>query len=201
MSYWKNRLLRHGLAWVGVATGLTLTALQAQANTTGNTHAAAYPRVSQIASDERVAEADKVTRAELLARAKGWLTANGGKPVPYSMTKIWKDGYRQDCSGYVSMAAKLPKAGGGPNTVGLFDTYTVPIAVRDMQPGDLFIDKDDRPGADFRHVVIFEKWADAARTQYWAYEQRGGHGTTYRKLAYGLKPDDYKPRRLKNITA
>ncbi|MEU7524119.1 hypothetical protein AB0A74_00115 [Saccharothrix sp. NPDC042600] len=196
MSEWSSRLRRHGLAAAGIMIGLTLMAAPAQAGIAGPPGAST--QIAQVQAEKLGTAAVKVTRSEMLARARGWLTANNGKPVPYSMKKNWKDGYRQDCSGYVSMAAKLPKP--GPNTVGLFNAHTVPIAVRDMRPGDLFIDKDDRPGPDFRHVVIFEKWANAARTQYWAYEQRGTYGTTYRKLSYGLKTDDYKPRRLKNIT-
>ncbi|MBD3550595.1 hypothetical protein H4F94_00105, partial [Streptomyces sp. SP18CM02] len=43
------------------------------------------------------------TRAEILARAQRWVTAK----VPYSMEKYWSDGYRQDCSGFVSMARTL----------------------------------------------------------------------------------------------
>lgn len=43
-----------------------------------------------------------------------------------------------------------------------------------------------------RHVVIFEKWNDAAHrsytayTAYTAYEQRSVHGTSHRSVTYGL---------------
>ena len=40
-----------------------------------------------------------ITRGEILARAESWLHP----PVPYSQT-AFRDGYRTDCSGYVSMA-------------------------------------------------------------------------------------------------
>ncbi|WP_189160541.1 hypothetical protein [Lentzea pudingi] len=117
--------------------------------------------------------------------------------MPYSQTKT-RGGYRTDCSGYVSMAAKLPAP--GPNTVGLASsTYTVAINKNDMRMGDLFIDAIGN--SNTRHVVIFEKWANAQRTSYWAYEQRGGYGTDHRIVSYGLKAgSEYKPRRLKNIT-
>lgn len=150
------------------------------------------------------ASAEQVSRGELLQRAAAWLTANNGGRVPYSMEKYWKDGYRQDCSGYVSMAAKLgnknPK--GGPNTEALAtDEYTTPVKIADLQPGDLFIDPVDQPGADFRHVVIFEKWTKGDRSEYLAYEQRGGFGTDHRPLKYGLEPNSkYKAVRLKNVT-
>ncbi|MFD9705487.1 hypothetical protein [Lentzea sp. NPDC059081] len=147
---------------------------------------------------------EQVGRAELLRRAETWLTANNGGQVPYSMERYWADGYRQDCSGFVSMAAKLGNADprGGPNTVALASpAYSVPVAVADLAPGDLLIDPVDEPGEDFRHVVVFERWADDERSGYLAYEQRGGHGTDHRVLAYGLEPGSaYQPYRLRNVT-
>ncbi|GLZ36005.1 hypothetical protein Lesp02_81920 [Lentzea sp. NBRC 105346] len=142
--------------------------------------------------------APQVNRAEMLQRAASWLTANNGGRVPYSMTKNWSDGYRQDCSGFVSMSAKL--GGPGPNTVALAtNTWTVPVKIADLKPGDLFIDPVDEPGDDFRHVVIFEKWTKP-NAEYLAYEQRGGFGTDHRTRTYGLEPNSkYHPYRLKNI--
>lgn len=157
----------------------------------------AIAATSQVASPQASVAVAKVSRSQMLERAKTWLTANNGKQVPYDQTKIWRDGYRQDCSGYVSMAAELPKP--GPNTVALFDNNTVAISKEDMLPGDLFIDKIG--DGNNRHVVIFEKWVDSGHTSYMAYEQRGGHGTDHRVLTYGLKANDqFKPRRLKVIT-
>jgi hypothetical protein len=40
-----------------------------------------------------------ITRAQILARAQTWVDAK----VPYSQS-AYRDGYRTDCSGYVSMA-------------------------------------------------------------------------------------------------
>ena len=134
-----------------------------------------------------------ISRATVIKRAKKWLTANNGHQVPYSQTKTW-GGYRQDCSGYVSMALKLLKP--GPNTVGLASsTYTKKIKVKNLKKGDLLIDA--KGSSTTRHVVIFEKWANSARSAYWAYEQRGGHGTDHRKLSYGLKADEYDAYRPK----
>jgi hypothetical protein len=136
-----------------------------------------------------------LTPQEMINRAKTWLTANNGGPVPYSMETVWKDGYRQDCSGYVSMTLGLSTP--GLNTVGLATTSSVtqPLSsVSQLQMGDLLIDYSTTDG-DFRHVVIFEKWADSAHTAYWAYEQRGTYGTTYRQLKYGIGADHYDPFR------
>ncbi|GAA2668092.1 MULTISPECIES: C40 family peptidase [Actinosynnema] len=140
--------------------------------------------------------APQVSRQELLDRAASWLTANDGAQVPYFNDQYW-DGWRQDCSGYVSMAAKLPAP--GPNTVGLAGAdFTHDIAVADVLPGDLFIDSTGGAISD-RHVVIFEKWNNPEKTEYTAYEQRGGHGTDHRARKYGLGGDEYKAKRLNNI--
>ncbi|MEU8679856.1 hypothetical protein [Streptomyces sp. NPDC048611] len=128
------------------------------------------------------------SREETLNRAATWLTADNGAQVPYSQAKVWKDGYRQDCSGYVSMALGLPAP--GTNTVGLATDrgITRPIPVGELKPGDLLIDASGNNNT--RHVVIFEKWNNDARSSYTAYEQRGGHGTDHRTLTYGLPGGD-----------
>ncbi|MFE7783748.1 hypothetical protein [Streptomyces nigrescens] len=135
------------------------------------------------------------SREEMLNRAATWLTANNGAQVPYSQAKVWKDGYRQDCSGYVSMALGLPTP--GTNTVGLATNrdITRPLSVGELKPGDLLIDASGDNNT--RHVVIFEKWNNDAHSSYTAYEQRGDHGTDHRTLTYGLPGGDaeFKPYR------
>ncbi|MEU1377481.1 hypothetical protein ABZ442_28070 [Streptomyces triculaminicus] len=140
-----------------------------------------------------------ISRAQMLQRAKTWLTANNGRPVPYSQVKHWKDGYRQDCSGYVSMALRLGAP--GPNTVKLKSSrYTRPIAMNQLAPGDLVI-KADSDSADFRHVVIFDGWANSAHTAYKSYEQAGGVGTRWKQHSYGVNGrDGYHAYRPVNIT-
>ncbi|AJE82995.1 MULTISPECIES: NlpC/P60 family protein [Streptomyces] len=159
--------------------------------------AAAAPAVAQHQqtvhhkSGEKSAAA--YSRDTTINRAKTWLTANNGSQVPYSQTATW-DGYRTDCSGYVSMALSLGKP--GPNTVGLASsTYTTKINMSQLQKGDLIIDANG--SSTTRHVVIFVKWNDSAHTSYEAYEQRGGHGTDHRNLSYGVGSDEYDPYRPK----
>ena len=141
-----------------------------------------------------------LSRATMINRARTWLTADNGAPVPYSMERTWTDGYRQDCSGYVSMALGLGKP--GLNTVGLADpgsgATTRLSGMSQLEKGDLLIDYRTTDG-DFRHVVIFEKWADTSHSAYWAYEQRGTYGTTHRQLTYGIGSDNYDPFRPVNL--
>lgn len=158
------------------------------------TFATASPPAAEQSTASQAQPAAGLTPQEMLDRAATWLTANNGSQVPYSQTSTWSDGYRQDCSGYVSMTLGLSKP--GPNTVGLANdrSLTTPISVSDLKPGDLLIDADGSNTT--RHVVIFEGWTDSSRTAYSAFEQRGGHGTDHRVLDYGLDAgSEYKPYR------
>ncbi|MBA0052695.1 peptidoglycan-binding protein [Streptomyces sp. AJS327] len=176
-----------GLAVTGIAIGPSFAT-------------AAPPKATKTASasTSAAAKAEPVTRPEVLRRAATWLTANNGSQVPYSQTSVWSDGYRQDCSGYVSMTLGLWKS--GPNTVELASNrdLTTPISLKDLKPGDLLIDAEGSNTT--RHVVIFEGWTDSSRTAYSAFEQRGGHGTDHRVLTYGLDGGEYKPYRAVNIS-
>ena len=61
-----------------------------------------------------------ISRDEVISRAQDWVN----RKIPYSQSKT-TDGYRQDCSGYVSMAWKSSTSGGGHTTY-------------DMQVSDLY---------------------------------------------------------------
>ncbi|MFI6102208.1 hypothetical protein ACIA8G_42220 [Lentzea sp. NPDC051213] len=143
--------------------------------------------------------APSVSRAELISRARVWQTANNGGPVPYSQNHYWTDGYRQDCSGYVSMAAKLPAP--GAITIDLNDRlHSSGIDMVDLRQGDIVVNPVG-DSANGRHVVIFDRWVSQYKTSYYAYEQRSGAGTSYRVLRYGLVAgDNYRARRLLNVT-
>ena len=191
-----NRRARISLAAVaaGSAAVLGFAVLPSAATATP-----AEKPASVSAKSEKHAKADAVTRAQMLERAATWLTANNGAQVPYSQTEVWSDGYRQDCSGYVSMTLGLWKS--GPNTVELAGNrdLTTPMNVGDLKPGDLLIDADGSNTT--RHVVIFEGWTDSSKTAYSAFEQRGGHGTDHRVLDYGLDAgSEYKAYRPNNLT-
>ncbi|MEU5880918.1 hypothetical protein [Spirillospora sp. NPDC047279] len=164
---------------------------------TADTKPSGAAPVAQTATNQTVAAAavPKVTRAQVISRAKTW-HPHTSKRVRYSQNRT-HGGYRTDCSGYASMTLRLPKP--GPNTVGLASkTYSTRIKMSQLKKGDLVIDAIGSNTT--RHVVIFEKWANSKHTAYWAYEQRGGYGTDYRKRTYGLaKGSQYKAHRPKNI--
>ncbi|MVN86229.1 hypothetical protein GO986_05570 [Deinococcus sp. HMF7620] len=129
-------------------------------------------------------------RTDIVNRAKAWVAAR----VPYSQTTL-RDGYRQDCSGLVSMAWGLSTAGtwGGPNTATL-PGYADKIGYNDLLPGDAV--NNPRTGND-GHVVLFVEWKTPNEVNkpndrvFIAYEENGGAGKairselTLRKLTNG----------------
>lgn len=107
------------------------------------------------------------TRAEIIKRAKKWVTAK----VPYSMSKYWSDGYRQDCSGFVSMAWSLT----GNEWTGSLGQYGVRISKEELQPGDILLFHNPADPQKGSHVVIFGGWTDYTHTYYIAYETAPPH--------------------------
>ncbi|MFJ5267783.1 peptidoglycan-binding protein [Streptomyces sp. NPDC088358] len=137
-------------------------------------------------------EVPATTRAEIINRAKKWITAQ----VPYSMSAYWSDGYRQDCSGYVSMAWNLP----GNEWTGSLGTYGVRISRDQLQPGDILLFHNPADPQNGSHVVLFGGWTDYTHTYYIAYEQTRPHtrrqSTPY---AYWSNSTHYLPYRHKGL--
>ncbi|RSN50614.1 hypothetical protein DMH12_24590 [Streptomyces sp. WAC 04229] len=135
-----------------------------------------------------------ISRTEIINRAKTWVTAK----VPYSMTAYWSDGYRQDCSGYVSMAWKLPTN----EWTGSLGTVADRITKSELQPGDILLFHNTSDPQKGSHVVIFGGWTDGTRTAYTAYEQTPPNA---RKLAtpyaYWSNSAKYLPYRYKGVAA
>ncbi|WP_037660042.1 peptidoglycan-binding protein, partial [Streptomyces aurantiacus] len=132
------------------------------------------------------------TRAEIITRAKVWVAAK----VPYSMRKFWSDGYRQDCSGYVSMAWNL----GGNEWTGSLGQYGTRISKDELQPGDILLFHNPANPERGSHVTLFGGWTDYTRTYYLAYEQARPHtrrqATPY---AYWTDSDRYLAYRYKGL--
>ena len=118
-----------------------------------------------------VAAEEATSRAEIIARALVWVELQ----VPYDQG-VYRDGYRTDCSGFVSYAWELMNSDGepiSPDTVALGNTYGSDISLTDIQPGDIINNK--RSGND-GHVVMFVNWIDQEYTKFTAYEENGGYG-------------------------
>ncbi|MER7717353.1 peptidoglycan-binding protein [Streptomyces flaveolus] len=134
-----------------------------------------------------------ITRTDIIERAKTWVTAK----VPYSMTAYWSDGYRQDCSGYVSMAWNLPTN----EWTGSLGAFADRITKEELQPGDILLFHNASDPQAGSHVVIFGGWTDDKHTSYTAYEQTLPHtrkmATPY---AYWTNSAKYLPYRYKGVT-
>ncbi|MCI3276512.1 peptidoglycan-binding protein [Streptomyces cylindrosporus] len=146
------------------------------------------------AKPPHVVKAPVTTRAEIIRRAKIWVAAQ----VPYSMDEYWSDGYRQDCSGFVSMAWNLP----GNEWTGSLDQYGQRISKEELQPGDILLFHNPSNPENGSHVVIFGGWADYTHSYYIAYEETRPHArrqaTPY---AYWSHSDRYLAFRYKGLAA
>ncbi|MGW7461578.1 peptidoglycan-binding protein [Streptomyces sp. NPDC054797] len=141
----------------------------------------------------RPAAVKRIERATIINRAKLWLDAK----VPYSMSEYWTDGYRQDCSGFVSMVWNL----GTNEWTGSLDKFATKIAKEELLPGDMLLFHNPADPNNGSHVVIFGGWVDETRTHYVAYEQTR---PTTRKLAtpygYWTNAAKYVPYRFNGVT-
>ena len=89
-----------------------------------------------------------ISRSEVMARSMPWIQ----RGVMYSQSR-YTDGYRQDCSGYMSLVWHLR---GSPNSTSLRSSkYTRIIKKSQLQPGDML----GHPG----HVALFVRWAAPGR--------------------------------------
>jgi hypothetical protein len=101
-----------------------------------------------------------ISRAEILIRAQRWVA----EQVPYSQTAWWSDAdgiYRQDCSGYVSMAWALDQ--NIDFWTGNLNTVSHVIDPGTLLPGDILLSTG--------HTVLFAGWANAAHTLFDYYEE------------------------------
>lgn len=120
-----------------------------------------------------------IKRSEVIKRATT-MWAQGS--VPYSQNTIQQPtGYRQDCSGYVSMAWGIPPnengGWGGQNTATLVTRgYMKEIPAADLKPGDAVGNCGPGSEGDAGHIVLFEKWfnQDPNNDDYYLLEQAGG---------------------------
>lgn len=96
-----------------------------------------------------------INRSTVMSRAQQWVDQG----TPYSQ-RAYKDGYRTDCSGYVSMAWST----GISYTTSTLRNIAYPISKEALKPGDMLLN----PGS---HATLFGGWADASHSKYWAYEE------------------------------
>jgi cell wall-associated NlpC family hydrolase len=132
------------------------------------------------------------TRTEIINRARKWVTAK----VPYDMAAYWSDGYRQDCSGFVSMAWNL----GSNEWTGSLAAFGTKIARADLEPGDILLFHNLADPAVGSHVTVFGGWTDGTHSHYLAYEQtRPNARQATTPMAYWSNSSKYVAYRYKGI--
>jgi len=125
--------------------------------------------------------------ATVISRAQVWVTAQ----VPYNQGATY-DGYREDCSGFVSMAWGI---GGPGKTTSTLPEVSHAITKDELKEGDVLLDTAE-------HVVIFGGWTNAAKSEYMAYEEtKPGEGTVKRATPYPYwyNTAAFKPYRYNNL--
>lgn len=127
------------------------------------------------------ASAEAITRTQIVARAKKWVD----KKVPYSQSRYHR-GYRQDCSGFVSMAWRLNRS----YTSWTLSSRARRVPISELKPGDVVW----KPG----HVSVFGGWKNKRKRTYIALEQTtwGSHA----KKRVRTIPSNAKGLRYKRLT-
>jgi len=129
-------------------------------------------------------------RRRAIERGFTWLDGyGGGGEVPYSQSRTYQ-GYRTDCSGFVSMCWELGRSyttadfvrGGGKNKV--LRSYD------ELLPADALVRRSGTSG----HAVLFLGWADKSKTAACVLEQNSTReDMMFRaRSAASLKADGYK---------
>lgn len=195
-----SRRTRRGL--VG-AVSLAAMALGGTTGVAGSAHAAGVgaqrglaPMVAAVSKDQCAAHSaitGGLTRAQILARAKPWVTAN----VYYSHDDCHTDGegrmYRQDCSGFVSMAWGLDRSYRTASFVEDTGDWTSLKGWGSMQPGDAAVKNG--------HIALFVRWANTAHTSMIMWEESTWNVGTIEQtfsISY-LNGDNYHPIRYTRI--
>ncbi|MEZ5184126.1 MAG: hypothetical protein R2720_00135 [Candidatus Nanopelagicales bacterium] len=135
------------------------------------------------------------TGPEAIERAQSWAKAGVGYSGSNYFTNEYGT-YRTDCSGYVSMAWGLSSS----YTTVTLPSVSYPIAKDALEPGDIL--NNPLPGTS-GHVVLFAGWADAAQTQYFAYEESPSGGAHLSEIPYPYWPGygTFIPRRYVGTTS
>lgn len=102
------------------------------------------------------------TRPDIIARARSWVAAG----VPYSMSR-YRDSWRTDCSGYVSMAWTLD----GNYWTGNLAGQGLAISRAALQAGDMLLYHNRANPVSGSHVVLFDRWVSRVGGDFYIYEQ------------------------------
>ncbi|MFF2625150.1 hypothetical protein ACFVUN_05160, partial [Kitasatospora griseola] len=185
-----------GIAANGYGTTFTPTVANPATATSAELAAAGAAQPRSLSAEVASSSVNgAISRDEVIARAQSWVDQG----VPYSQTSHWTDSngtYRQDCSGFISMAWHLSTAGTNYGET----TYTLPNfatqlgSYDDLKPGDMLDNIDT-------HVVLFKGWADSGHTVATVMEEAhtGTNARISSRTRSELTSGNFKPYRYNNI--
>jgi len=127
------------------------------------------------------------SRDDMIAVANKWVN----NKVPYNQGATY-EGYREDCSGYVSACWDLAKPG---HTTQTLVGVSKQITKAQLTKGDVLLYAAE-------HVVLFDGWTDSGKTHYTAYEEtKPGEGTVKRTTPYPYwySQSDFIPHRYNSV--
>lgn len=156
------------LALVGGIASVLATACSPSISTEG-TSAAALSDGDECSDVDALVRAAPADRQDILQRAGQWIQ----NPVPYSMEN-YQDGYRCDCSGFVSMAwdngesfttGDLPPRASD-------STIATEIAWEELLPGDAF-NRSSVGDSGFGHVRLYAGLSSSGDVCVWEQPSTG----------------------------
>lgn len=122
------------------------------------------------AAESAMSSSGVIARQEVAGRAENWIS----RKIRYDWDQK-TDGYRRDCSGYVSRSLGIPtNSNGGPNTVSLRN-YVNPISRSQLKLGDIIGKIGAGTEGANGHVLLFKRWVNSST--YEAYELHGPTGS------------------------
>lgn len=144
--------------------------------------------LAYLRGDEKYNLTSGISRDDIIWRAQNWVD----RGIPYSQT-AYTDGYRQDCSGYVSMAWASSTAGGGHTTYNMPDICTK-VSKWDLRRGDAILSPPS-------HVLLFDYWVDGNYDQFMQYaEVDYGQLATHKQGSFQwFENNGYFPCRYNNV--
>jgi len=165
-------------------------------------HALATVLLAVVLAVSSAIPALAISRTTIVARGRSWVD----RAVPYSQS-LFFEGYRQDCSGFLSMSWVLSR-NGAPISYSTADLDAPGLVERiydkaDIQPGDMILRPKDQIGAAYGHSVLFVAWADPGRTKYIGYHESSGSGkAVMATIPYPFwNETGFAPYRYKNVDA
>jgi hypothetical protein len=169
-----------GLAGLGVGAALVLAPVSGASAAPAAAHPSVVAPVA-VRSAPPVASVagDAVSRATIKKRAQNWID----RKIPYSQSHYATEPgaskkYRQDCSGYVSMAWHAKTS----YTTLSITEVSHGIAYKSLKNGDAVWYRHDGHG----HIVLFMGWTSSAHTKFNVWEEKGT-GYVALKTTYTVK--------------